>query len=172
MSDALPPEVMKLLESRAVRLAAPPRALESEEDNDWFATFAVGDLDVAIPLSQLRAALPLKRVTPVPLAPPEVVGVLRWSGLVLTVFSLAFMLGGQASRSDSSYLIVVERGPSRLVAFDCAQIPLAITRPAREVELARARATGPLVDVPRGTGVLSIIDIAALLERWESGRGA
>jgi purine-binding chemotaxis protein CheW len=159
---------VKLLEARAVRLAAPPRALDLEEDNLWFATFTVGELDVALPLDQLRAALPLRRVTPVPLAPPQVIGVFRWNGVVLTAFSLAFLLGGQGTRTDSSYLIVVERSPGRLIAFDCAQIPLAMTRPARDIELARARTAGPIVDVPKAQGVLSIVDVGKLLDKWES----
>ena len=175
MSDGLPPEVARLLEARAIRVATPPKALDAEEETLWFATFSVGDLDVALPLEQLRAAVPLRRVSPVPLAPPEVIGIVRWSGVVLTVFSLAFLLGGQGSRSDSSYLVVLERASGRLVAFDCAQIPLAMTREAREIEIARARATdgGALVDVPRdGSRVLTVVDIDKLLSKWESRRGS
>lgn len=172
--NELPPEVAKLLEARAVRLAATPRALESDEDSLWFATFPVGDLEVAIPLEQLRAAVPLRRIASVPLAPPEVVGIVRFGGNVLTVYSLAFMLGGQGSRADSNYLIVVDRPGGRLVAFDCAQIPLALTRPAREIELARMRATtqGAVTDVSRGDRVLSVVDVQKLLEDWESRRVA
>jgi purine-binding chemotaxis protein CheW len=168
----LPPEVTRLLEARAIRLAAPPKTLDAEEDTLWFATFPVGELEVAIELEQLRAAVPLRRVAPVPLAPPEVVGIVRWSGVVLTVFSLAFLLGGQGSRGDSSYLVILERGGGRLVAFDCAQIPLATTRPAREVELARTRNNGPIVDVSREDRILSVIDVEKLLAQWESRRGA
>ncbi|MFO0669319.1 MAG: chemotaxis protein CheW [Polyangiaceae bacterium] len=172
LASELPAEVVRLLDARAVRLAAPPKSLEADEDQTWFATVPVGDLDVAIALDRLRAAIPLRRVSPVPLAPPEVVGIMRWSGTVLTVFSLAFLLGGQASRNDSSYLIVVERASGRLVAFDCAQIPLAMTRPTREIELARARSSGPLLDVPRPERVLTVIDVDKLLTSWESRRGA
>ena len=168
----LPPEVTRLLQARAIRLATPPKTLDMEEDNLWFASFPLGELEVAIALEQLRAAVPLRRVAPVPLAPPEVVGIVRWSGVVLTVFSLAFMLGGQGSRGDSSYLVILERGGGRLVAFDCAQIPLAMTRPAREIELARARSEGPIVDVSIGDRTLSVVNVEKLLALWESRRGA
>lgn len=171
-SGSLPDDVVRLLDARAVRLAAPPKSLDADEDQTWFAMFPVGDLEVAVSLDRLRAAIPLRRVSPVPLAPPEVIGIMRWSGTVLTVFSLAFMLGGQASRNDSSYLIVVERSSGRLVAFDCAQIPLATTRPTREIELARARSEGPLVDVPRADRVLTVVDVDKLLVSWEARRGA
>lgn len=174
MSEGLPAEVIQLLEARAIRVATPPKSLEGEEETLWFASFPVGDLEVALPLEQLRAAVPLRRVSPVPLAPPEVIGIVRWSGVVITVFSLAFLLGGQGSRSDSSYLVVLERASGRLVAFDCAQIPLATTRHEREIELARARAGegSALIDVPREERVLTVVDIDKLLGKWESRRGA
>ncbi len=168
----LPPAVMKLLESRAIRLASAPKALDVEEDNLWFATFPVGELEVAIALDKLRAAVPLRRVASVPLAPPEVVGIVRWSGVVLTVFSLAFMLGGHGSRGDSGNLVILERGGGRLVAFDCSQIPLAMTRPAREIELARTRSSGALLDVSTGNRTLTIVDVEKLLIEWEARRGA
>ena len=173
MKESLSPGAQRLLEARAIRLAAPAHEAASEE-TVGLATFAVGDLEVGLPLDALRAALPLRRVTPVPLAPPEVIGVLRFSGAVLPVYSLAFMLGGQPSRRDSTHLLVVERGAGRLVAFDCVQVPLATTRPAREIELARARTREgePLTDVMLGDRVLTLVDVGRLCAVWEKKRGA
>ena len=79
-----------------------------------------GRLDDALPLESLRAAVPLRMVTPVPLSPPHVIGILRFQGQILTAMSLSSLLGGRGWREDPAVLLVVDPGMGgRLLALDC-----------------------------------------------------
>lgn len=166
--DSLPPEVRALLEARAVRMAA-PSALgiddgALEHDTLWLATFTVGDIEVAVPLASIRAAIPLRRVTSVPLAPREIVGIVRWNGQVVPVCSLAILLGEERSRGDSTTLLVVEGAAGRTLALDCAQIPLAVRHSLREIDAARARPRAALASRPaagrgRAAGPSAIVEL-------------
>ncbi|MFY0580770.1 chemotaxis protein CheW [Cystobacter fuscus] len=72
-------EVRTLLDERANRLRG-----RSDNTTDesvlMVAEFPLGEERYAIPLDSLRAALPLRLVTPVPLSQPHVIGVLRYQG--------------------------------------------------------------------------------------------
>src|SRR5438477_817071 len=145
--DDVSQEDRELLERRAARLREKPR--ESEEESVlWAAEFPVGEDSYALPLDTLRAAVPLKMVTPVPLSPPHVIGILRFQGQVLTAMSLASLLGGRGWREDPAVLLVVDPGMGgRLVAIDCEHIPKPVPLPVSQVEAARARSTGAVADV-------------------------
>ena len=64
--DGVTQEDRELLERRAARLREKPREAE-EESVLWAAEFPVGEDSYALPLESLRAAVPLRMVTPVPL---------------------------------------------------------------------------------------------------------
>src|SRR6478736_4514175 len=143
MTPVLPPteeqnaEVRSLLEHRAQRARQTAQAGE-EDATLWVAEFPVGDERFAVPLASLRAAIPLRMVTPVPLSSPEVIGVVRFQGEVITAFSLASLLGVRGWREDPAVLIVVERGGGRRLALDCEQIPKPTALPLGIVEAARS----------------------------------
>jgi purine-binding chemotaxis protein CheW len=127
-----------ILARRAARLRLP-----REEDDDgafglFFAKFTLGDDDFAIPLAELRAAIPLRAIAPVPLARPEVLGVVRFEGQLITAYSLASLLGGYGWTSDPSTLLVVEWGNGRLAVLDCHGVPQTIALPPRALDAARA----------------------------------
>src|SRR5438132_3865919 len=86
---SLPAEIRDLLARRAERMRVAPEADAGEEELLWVGQFPIGVEQHAIPLASLRAALPLRLVTPVPLAPPPVIGVLRYQGRIVTALSLA-----------------------------------------------------------------------------------
>src|SRR2546423_1164057 len=140
--DDLTQEERDLLERRAARLREKPRATE-EESVLWAAEFPVGEDSYALPLESLRAAVPLKMVTPVPLSPPHVIGILRFQGQILTAMSLSSLLGGRGWREDPAVLLVVDPGlGGRLLALDCERIPKPVPLPHALVEEARARQAG------------------------------
>jgi chemotaxis signal transduction protein len=146
--DSQEEEIRHLLEERAKRL----RDLEQtevvrEEAVHWVAEFPLGEERYALPLESLRAALPLRMVTPVPLSAPHVIGVLRFQGQVLAALSLASLLGGHGWRQDPAVLLVVQRGDGELCAVDCEAIPRPIGLPVGAVEAARARVEGPVLEV-------------------------
>lgn len=163
-----PEEVRDLLRRRAERLRAPPPH-EDEAEVLWVGEFVVGEERYALPLSCLRAAVPLRTVTPVPMSPPHVVGILRFQGQILTALSLSSLLGGRGWREDPAVLLVVDAG-SRMVALDCEQTPKPSVLPLALVEEARGRTRGAAVELllPGGRQV-TLLDPARLLAEFDQG---
>ncbi len=168
---AATPEERAVLERRQARLREEVAATQ-EDAVLWVAEVVLGRDRYAVPIATLRAAVPLQSVTPVPLAPSHVIGILRFQGRIVTALSLAALLGTQGWAQDPAVLLVLEPTPDRLVAFDCEQIPKPVGLPLARVEEARARATGPVVDVTTTEmSVLKVLDVARLLaERVEGAR--
>lgn len=163
--DAAAENEAQLLEQRAERLRARKELVE--DDGAWAAEFQLGGERYALPLEHLRACLPLKGVTPVPLARRGVVGVVRWEGRVVAVFSLAVLLGLRGWRRDPSVLLIVRRGEG-VVGFDCEEIPRSVQLPFRALAAAPS-AQGALraLSLPQPDGrprLLQWIDPDQLLE--------
>lgn len=162
-----------LLEARAKALRDKPAALEADDAVYWVAEFPLGDDQLGVPLEAMRAALPLKGVTQVPLARSQVLGILRFQGEVITVLSLASLLGNPGWREDPQTLLVLELGGGRLVAIDCEQIPKATALPLRLVEAARASRVGsaPTLDLrTNDKRLIRLLDIHKLLDRRRERR--
>ncbi len=162
-------EVRTLLDERATRLRG--RSDNSTEESVLMvAEFPLGEERYAIPLESLRAALPLRLVTPVPLSQPHVIGVLRYQGQVLAALSLAAVLGGHGWRQDPAVLLVVERGDGDLCALDCEAIPRPLSIPTAAVESARTHAEGPVTQVLM-SGSRQIIHLIDLPRLFASASG-
>ncbi len=159
----------ELLERRAQRVRERPQDAV-EESVLWVAEFPVGEETYAIPLEMLRAAVPLKMVTPVPLSPPHVIGILRFQGQILSALSLASILGGRGWREDPAVLLVVDPGFGRLVALDCERIPKTASYPHPLVAEARARAQSAVIEltVP-GMRQVNLLDLRRLMDRRNVG---
>jgi purine-binding chemotaxis protein CheW len=163
-------KTQQVLAERAARLRA-PATVAHEDPVEWCAEFPVGDERYAIALGALRSAVPLRRVTPVPLSRPHVVGILRFQGQMLTAMSMASLLGIKGWSQDPAVLLVVDAGGGRLVALDCEQIPRPIGLALPAIEAARARTTGgAVVEVVHEGGLIYLVDIARLLDRRKEPR--
>lgn len=163
-------ELKQLLEQRAQRLREAEQAEQNREEAvHWVAEFPLGEERYALPLESLRAALPLRMVTPVALSAPHVIGVLRFQGQVLAALSLASLLGGHGWRQDPAVLLVVERGDGELCAVDCEAIPRPLGLPVGAVEAARVRAEGPVLEVFANQQLVHLIDPPRLLVRGPGG---
>jgi purine-binding chemotaxis protein CheW len=164
-ADGVAPELNELLIRRAERIRSKPR--EAEDENLlWVAEFPVGEETYALPLDILRAAVPLKMVTPVPLSPPHVIGILRFQGQIVTALSLASLLGGRGWREDPAVLLVVDPGFGRLIAIDCERIPKPSGLPRAQVEEARGRSSGAVCEITlAGTRQVSLLDLLRLMDR-------
>ena len=163
--DAFAPELNALLERRAARVREKPSEA-GEESVLWVAEFPVGEDNYAIPLDLLRAAVPLRMVTPVPLSPPHVIGILRFQGQIVTALSLASLLGGRGWREDPAVLLVVDPGFGKLVALDCERIPKPVGLPHKLVEEARSRNTGAVAELTLpGMKQVSLIELQRLMDR-------
>lgn len=168
LEQAQDEEVQRLLQRRAERLREQSENAV-EETVHWVAEFPLGEERYALPLEALRAALPLRMVTPVPLSAPHVIGVLRFQGQVLAALSLASLLGGHGWRQDPAVLLVLERGDGELCAVDCESIPRPLGLPVGAVEAARVRADGPVLEVFTGDQLIHLIDPPRLLSRPGTG---
>ena len=168
--EALPSELQELLERRAARVREKPDERD-EETLLWVAEFPVGEETYAIALDALRAAVPLKMVTPVPHSPPHVIGILRFQGQIITALSLASLLGGRGWREDPAVLLVVDPGFGRLVALDCERIPKPTGLPHAQVQAALAKGRGAVTEVTLpGLKQVNLIDLRALMERSEQAK--
>jgi chemotaxis signal transduction protein len=169
--EAVPSELTELLERRAARVREKP---DEAEDEALFlvAEFPVGEEIWAIPLESLRAAVPLRSVTPVPLSPPHVIGILRFQGQIVAALSLAALLGGRGWREDPAVLLVVDAGGGHLVAVDCERIPKPSGIPHALVAEARASSSGAVVEVTLpGLRQIHLLDLRRLIAETEA-RGA
>ena len=161
-------DVRRLLEARRERLEA-RLASKAEEATLMIAEFRIGEDQYAIPLADFRAAMPLKLVTPVPLSPPEVVGILRYQGQIISAFSLASLLGIRSWRVDPSVLLVVEPFAGKLIGLDCEEIPKPIAISLAAIEKARKSAAGPVAEVfTGGPAAIHLLDLAALFDKGGS----
>jgi chemotaxis signal transduction protein len=159
------PETVELLKKRAERLRR-PRVSAEEEAVLWVAEFPLGEETYALPLASLRAAVPLKMVTPVPLSLPHVIGVLRFQGQVVTALSLSSLVGARGWREDPAVLLLVDPGWGRLSAVDCEQIPKPSPLPLGLAEDAKSRNPGAVIPITtRDRRQVNLIDLARLLDR-------
>ncbi len=156
-------DVRALLERRAARLREKTEPLDDGQLL-WVAEFPIGDDRYAIPLESLRAAVPLKMVTPVPLSAPHLIGILRFQGQVISALSLSALLGGRGWRDDPAVLLVVDPGAGRLIALDCEQIPKPIALPLSLVEEARGKAQGASAEITLSpTRKLRLLELRRLI---------
>lgn len=137
----------KLLRIRAAELARGTAELEPEPEGLAVAMFSVGEEIYAIPLEHLRAAIPLTTVTPIPQAPPQIIGIVRFRGQAVTVLSFAAIFGVGGWRVDPAVLVVLEGPDARLIAVDCEHIPRAATLSHAAIEVARSARTGPVLEL-------------------------
>jgi chemotaxis signal transduction protein len=162
-SDAIDDAALSLLLLRAARLREPVAAADDPADLVWVAAFPLGEETFAFPLKDLRAAFPLRNVALVPLAPAGVVGITRFEGALLTVLSLASLLGLRAWPKDTTHLLVVEPEPRRRVAVDTCEVPIAEPL-ARTAVLSAPRGTdGIAVVTAKGGSSVKLIDLPTLL---------
>jgi chemotaxis signal transduction protein len=152
-------KAQRLLEARAARLRE--RKQSAEEDGAWVAEFSMGGETYALPLERLVACLPLKGLTPVPQSRRDIVGITRWEGKVVAVFSMALRLGLRGWRRDPNVLLILS-SKEGFVGLDCEEIPRSTQLPFGV--LAQAPAGGALrpLNLPGGPGqaskLLQLID--------------
>jgi chemotaxis signal transduction protein len=154
-----------LLDLRAERLRALPAAQEAESPS-WAAELPIGQETWALPLESLRGCVPLRLVTPLPLAPPHVLGVVRFQGEIVTAFSTAMLLRARGWGSDPCVLVVVKLPGDQTVALDCEQIPVQLEVPRSELgrqPLAPGEVAAPVMVA--GPRVIQLIDVERLAAR-------
>ena len=160
--DAFSETARNLLLARAERLREKPAG--EEQEVFWTAEFPLGGEAYALPLESLIACLPLRLVTSVPLSDTHLTGIVRFQRHILTVMSLAGMLGSPGWRRDPSVMLILALGADRLVAVDCEEIPRSSSLSLNAVAQAREAAdSGGVSAVERpGLSPVRLIDISKL----------
>jgi chemotaxis signal transduction protein len=162
--DQASDEVKALLRRRAKRLSTPDTVEKIETLP--VAEFMIGKERYALPLRSLRAVLPLTLVAPIPLAPPWVVGLYRFEGRLLSVFSFSSLLGVSGWEVDPRVLLIIEVKAGRFIAVDCEQIPTPSELSFSSIERGEAnRSKASLIPVLEAAGqqVQLIEDIEQLI---------
>lgn len=93
--------------ARDLAVAHGDRALESQETRQ-FVTMFIDDQLFGVPTQQIQDAHVLADITPVPLAPPEIAGVLNIRGKIVTAINLRVRLGLPEREDRTGMSILVE----------------------------------------------------------------
>ncbi|MDP1822323.1 MAG: chemotaxis protein CheW [Archangium sp.] len=161
----------KLLELRAERLRSAPADRATDAFSTWVAEFKLGGASWAVPLEVLRAAVSIRAVSSVPLAPPPIIGIVRYQGRLLCAYSLAALLGVKQWARDPSIILIVETG-GRLVAVDCEEAPRALPLPTRAVDAASSRGDGSRREViAEGRAPVTLLELELLIPRGSQSHG-
>jgi purine-binding chemotaxis protein CheW len=103
--------------ARAAELAARREQAAEPAGTAPALAFALGGERYALPLADLAGVLPLGRLTPVPGAPPELLGLINGRGRVCCVVDLARLLGLPAQPPDVPGFVVLLRRPGGAVGL-------------------------------------------------------
>lgn len=116
--------------SSLVRFALDPETEAAPEELRRFILFQACDEWLGLPIQWVREIQPLERVTRVPNAAAEILGIVNLRGRVLTVFALAGYLGIPPGEHPESQVIILDVSDPELL------VGLAVQRIAhvREVE--------------------------------------
>jgi len=134
-----------------------------------FFTVAAGDESFGLPVDNVQTVFRIGAVTPVPLGPREVVGLVNLRGKIVTSVSLRRRLqlpeagpalGALAVGLDfrgESFALIVDRVGDVITLPETARIAT-----PSHIEPARARLTAAVFRV--ADGVLAVLDLAAIFE--------
>ncbi|MBN2470557.1 MAG: purine-binding chemotaxis protein CheW [Anaerolineae bacterium] len=131
-----------------------------------FVICRVGEQQYAISVADMLEVTAMVRLTPLPAAPPAVLGVVNRHGAVMPLLDLRVCLGQPAEPPDLNSLFVVVRGPEYVAGLVVDDI-LEVTALGGEIQHPPAQ-SGPYV---RGMTILNeqpilILDTTALLRMF------
>jgi purine-binding chemotaxis protein CheW len=111
-------------------LIVAPETAMTDGDTDQFVLMRVGTQDIAFAIQDVRDAVEPDAITPIPLAPSAIAGVMNVRGRIVTVVDLRRILGGEAgddeAARDYSHMtgITVDRpeGPFSLLVDSVSEV--------------------------------------------------
>jgi purine-binding chemotaxis protein CheW len=151
-----------------VHLELEREADEAPEELRRLIVFRACDEWFGLPIEWVREIQPLERVTRVPTAPTEVLGILNLRGRVLTLFDLAGCLGIPPGTQPSTHAVVLDFADPELSVGIAVQriaqvreLPASVVQPA-----ARETPAGGLEGVfEMGGQVVSLLDLGRVFAR-------
>jgi len=151
-----------------IRLDLEQATDEAPEELRRLIVFQACDEWFSLPIEWVREIQPLQRVTRVPNAPPEVMGVVNLRGRILTLFDLAGCLGIPSGGQPNTHAVVLDFPDPDL----CVGIAAQRTAQVREVpasvvhSAARDMSLGGMEGVfEMGGQVVGLLDLSRVFAR-------
>lgn len=94
------------IDATTARPAVPAAVAGAAASRD-FLTFRIGDQLIGLPLLDVRDVLDARRLTPIPLAPPQVAGALNLRGRIITAIDTRRRLQSAARDAQSPHMSIV-----------------------------------------------------------------
>ena len=141
---------------------------EAPEELRRLIVFRACDEWFSLPIEWVREIQPLERVTRVPNAPAEILGILNLRGRVLTLFDLAGCLGMSSGTQPSTHAVVLDfADPELSVAIAAQRIAQVRDVPVSAVQAdAREMGAGVLEGVFELDGqVVGLLDLSRVFGR-------
>lgn len=145
----------------------PASAATQSTTRTEYLTFKVAGQNFAIPATSVQDVLRLPSLTPVPLARPEIVGLLNLRGHIVTAVSLAIQLGCGDSAAERAMAVVIEyNGEPACLIVDAVGDVLALS--VADMESNPASMSTAWCALSRGIfkmqdGLLVVLDVDATL---------
>ncbi len=86
-------------------------------DMEEFVTFTIAEQLFGIPVLKVQDVLSTYQITPIPLAPPEVMGSLNLRGRVVTAIDVRLRLGLPARPDDAKHMSIVAENDNELYSL-------------------------------------------------------
>jgi purine-binding chemotaxis protein CheW len=137
----------------------------------------IGDQDFGVPVMQVRDVLRRRQLTPVPLAPRAVAGLLNLRGRIVTAIDLRARLGlpPRVAARDAALVVVENAGELYALVVDTVGDVLAVDElglDAASLSLDPQARTVAAAVYPTETGLIVQLDIARLLDLMPQRRVA
>ena len=109
----------------------------ASDETEEFVTFTIAGQLFGIPVLQIQDVLSSYQITPIPLAPPEIVGSLNLRGRVVTAIDVRLRLGLSARPKDAESMSIVAENEGELYSLmvDSVGEVLALSQSAYERNL-------------------------------------
>jgi purine-binding chemotaxis protein CheW len=155
---------------RLAPAGADPFAEEPEEERQRLLLFRACDEWFALPLALIREVQPLDRITRVPHAPAEVLGIINLRGRPYTVFGVGRCLGLPGGAAAETHFVVLDFGDADLriglAAQEIGQVREVPTSSIGPPPLKDAGQDGLCGVFELGPRVVGLLDVARVFGRF------
>jgi len=134
--------------------------LHVQEEKQRFILFGLGAEWFALPIETVKEVQPFTRITRVPYAPAEILGIMNLRGKVLALYDLQACLGGpQHEVKEGDQVIVLDLDPNLVVGVIAERIEAVKEVPLASLEALSSSRSGPLEGLISIEGMaVSILD--------------
>jgi purine-binding chemotaxis protein CheW len=148
---ANPERTAAVYRERAAQLAARGSGVEAASSASRVLVFVLGTERFALDFGDVVEVLPFANCTPVPGAPPELLGVMNIHGVIRSVMDLARLLGlsDGTDRPAKGYVLLV-RHQARQVGWRADSIDKILSLPSSELAAPEGDVTGQALRYLRG----------------------